>query len=93
MAALRERASSDAGDFRLVDCSGMTLLYRVTTRGDRLVIPATQGLRTALLTEMHDALLSGHLGARKTSLALGQRVWWPHMDRDVRTYVGACPVC
>ena len=71
----------------------LDLLYRVTDGGDRLVIPASGGLRQVLLGELHDSLLAGHLGARKTLQALQARVWWPHMERLTREYVASCPVC
>lgn len=71
----------------------MELLYRVTDEGDRLVIPASGGLREVLLGELHDSLLAGHLGARKTLHALQARVWWPHMERLTREYVASCPTC
>ena len=41
------------------------------------MIPGTGGLRELLLAELHDSLLGGHLGVRKTMLALRRRVWWP----------------
>ena len=39
-----------------------------------LVVPRTGGFRNLLVSELHDSLLAGHLGARKTFLALSQRV-------------------
>jgi hypothetical protein len=63
---LRAKAESDDERFRLRD----GVLYRVGTPTDRLVIPAARGLRELLLAEIHEALMSGHLGPYKTVKAL-----------------------
>ncbi len=49
---------------------GSQLLYRVGDTVDRLVLPATGGFRELALREVHDTLLGGHLGHRKTLAAL-----------------------
>lgn len=46
----------------------MTLLYRLVADREVLVIPSSGGLRELVLGELHDSLLAGHLGARKTLL-------------------------
>lgn len=58
-----------------------------------LVVPRTGGFRNLLVSELHDSLLAGHLGARKTFLALSQRVWWPNMEEWVKEWVSRCPIC
>ena len=63
------------------------------TPADRLVIPSGGGLRETLLAEVHEALLSGHLGPFKTVKALQTRVWWPNMERTVKAYIKRCPTC
>ena len=42
---------------------------------------------------MHETDIEGHLGARKLSELLFQRVWWKHLRRDCAHFVAACPVC
>jgi hypothetical protein len=93
MVRIRQLASSDDASFRLIAQDSLDLAYRVTPKGDRLVIPGSGGLRELLLGEMHDSLLSGHLGAEKTRLALAARVWWPKMVTTVREYVRGCGIC
>lgn len=34
------------------------------------MIPSTGGMREVLMSELHDSLMAGHLGVRKTLLAL-----------------------
>ena len=58
-----------------------------------LVVPRPGGFRNLLVSELHDSLLAGHLGARKTFLALSQRVWWPNMEGWVKEWVSRCPIC
>ena len=71
----------------------MELLYRVDDRREVLVIPAVGGLRQLLLAELHDSLMAGHFGVRRTLRALKGRAWWPGIAKDVQSYVQACPVC
>ncbi len=65
----------------------MELLYRVRDGREVLVIPAVGGLRELLLAELHDSLLAGHFGVRRTLRALELRAWWPKMAKDVQSYV------
>lgn len=44
-----------------------------------------------ILRLLHDN--TGHLGIDNTLEKVRRRHYWPHMDRDVRAYVLACPVC
>ena len=48
----------------------MQLLYRVHDGREVLVIPAVGGLRELLMSELHDNLLAGHFGTRRTLRAL-----------------------
>ena len=48
----------------------MQLLYRVHDGREVLVIPAVGGLRELLMSELHDSLLAGHFGTRRTLRAL-----------------------
>ena len=42
---------------------------------------------------MHDALLSGHLGVRRTKERICQRYYWFNLKQDVKWYVRKCDVC
>jgi hypothetical protein len=51
------------------------------------VVPAS--LRQMLLKYFHDAVLSGHLGARKTFQKIAENFWWPKMRAEIlRACVG-----
>jgi hypothetical protein len=65
------------------------LLYH----GDRLAIPADPALRTRLLSEAHDPIVSGHTGVRATKKRLQERVYWQGMNNDVHAYVTSCDSC
>ncbi|KAL2078839.1 hypothetical protein ACEWY4_024583 [Coilia grayii] len=58
---------------------------------DRLYVP--DALRSQVLQWGHDSLLACHPGATRTSQHIAQRFWWPNLEREVREYVRACPVC
>jgi hypothetical protein len=69
------------------------LLYRRSSRGDRLCIPAAGDLRRTVLQELHATPLGGHFGRDKT-LGLARRsVWWPGMPAALTDYVRTCPTC
>ncbi|GAA5908929.1 hypothetical protein JCM5296_006825, partial [Sporobolomyces johnsonii] len=57
----------------------------------RIVVPKIKELQEALLHDAHDAL--GHLGPRKTALALSASFYWPGLTRDVLRYVQSCDGC
>ena len=55
------------------------------------MVPAS--LRPMLLHYFHDAVLSGHLGARKTLCRISTNFWWPQMRAEVFKYVRKCELC
>ncbi|KAL2095577.1 hypothetical protein ACEWY4_007725 [Coilia grayii] len=57
----------------------------------RLFVP--EALCSQVLQWGHDSLLACHPRATRTSLHIAQRFWWPNLEREVREYVQACPVC
>lgn len=60
---------------------------------DRLVIPNSGPIRQKLLEESHSSLIGGHGGFLKTLKRLSATAFWPHMKRDVRTFVQQCMTC
>ena len=64
-------------------------LYRVTAEGDRVVVP--EPLVEQLISEYHDH--TGHLGIKRTMHCLGQRYWFPKMEKRVAKYVNLCDIC
>lgn len=57
----------------------------------RLYVP--DDLRTRIIREQHDNLISGHFGWQTVYHALSQWYYWPSMKADVKSFVKACPHC
>ncbi|KAJ9532097.1 hypothetical protein QJQ45_003814 [Haematococcus lacustris] len=74
-------------DLRL--CENSLLWYH----GSRVVVPNLEGVKRALLYELHDTPMSGHGGIAKTYKAVSKRFWWPGMHNYVADYVKRCHVC
>ena len=58
---------------------------------DRLFVPVS--LRPQVIHWAHTSVLTCHPGVRRTVFFIKQRFWWPAMERAVKEYVGACPIC
>jgi len=69
------------------------LLYRRSASGDRLCIPAADGLRGRVLDELHATPLGGHFGRDKTMALARRLVWWPRLAADVTAFIASCPTC
>ena len=57
----------------------------------QLVIP--EGIRRALIEELHGGLLAGHFGVERTLDALKRRFWWHDMKKSVKEIIRGCPEC
>ncbi|KAH9452356.1 hypothetical protein Pst134EB_033517 [Puccinia striiformis f. sp. tritici] len=57
----------------------------------RLLIPASNNIRHKLMEEAH--LRLGHLGYLKTITELRRDFFWPHMAKDVASFVQCCATC
>ena len=57
----------------------------------QLVVPKT--LRDEILHQVHNSVLSGHLGRKKTLQKLLQRFYWFGVKEDVFTWILRCDVC
>jgi hypothetical protein len=66
------------------------LLYR---DDGRLRIPNDASIKSMLLYEAHDAVISGHGGVNKTARLLGRQFDWPGLHREVSRYVTSCVAC
>ena len=60
------------------------------SEGIQLVVPVRE--RHDLIRRFHDSLFAGHLGVTCTIFRLLDRVYWPGLRRDVRTYIGSCTI-
>lgn len=57
----------------------------------QLVVPGSK--REEILRDMHEGLISGHLGQEKTLERLKERFYWPGHYMDVRNWCETCPDC
>ena len=84
------------------ECSGLSPELRcwrlqfgnlsVDTEGaSQLVVPSRE--RQDMICRFHDSLFAGHLGVSRTANRLLDRVYWPGLRQDVRSYLVSCAVC
>ena len=57
----------------------------------QLVLP--KSMKKEVLTALHDAPTSGHLGINRTLQMIKQRFFWYHMKLDIQTYISKCDKC
>jgi hypothetical protein len=62
-------------------------------RGSQVVVPNSPAIRDAILEELHDSPLSGHVGVTKTLKAVTRLYWWPTVREDVVSWVTTCDAC
>ena len=77
-------------DNKLYHLSGQTRKYREPVQ-QRLVVPAP--LRSEVLKECHDSVLSGHFGVARTFDQVRKRYFWTGMFKDVENWVKSCKLC
>ena len=65
----------------------------VLKRGNRVVVPENEALRTSLISEFHDTPYAGHYGVTKTRASVGRIFWWDSMTGDISRYVLTCAAC
>ena len=53
-------------DFRIIHCSGVSLVVWCHDSCEQIVLPSSGGFRALALEEYHGSSLAGHLGACKT---------------------------
>lgn len=73
------------------------VLYRQFLRqdgsGDHLQLIVPKSLRSEVMKQMHESVLSGHLGKRKTREKTLQRFYWFCLRDDVNAFVRRCDSC
>ena len=84
------RLSQSTGNDSSITTTPLSRLFR-SHRQLRLVVPKSKV--PDLLSLAHDHPTAAHLGRRKTLYRLSTRFYWPHMRRDVETYVRSCEIC
>ena len=70
-----------------------TVLDGMIYKDGRVVVPASEPIRTALLRECHDGATSGHLGVAKTTDLLTRQFYWKGMHEEIEKYVTTCLPC
>lgn len=56
-------------------------------------VPESKELRTRIIQETHDSLITGHPGREATAAILARQFFWPGMLQDVRQFVRNCDTC
>ena len=49
--------------------------------------------RQDMIRRFHDSLFADHLGVSRTVYHLLDRVYWPGLRQDIRSYITSCAVC
>lgn len=57
----------------------------------QLIVP--RALKNDILFQMHNAVISGHLGCKKTTAKALQRFYWYSLKEDVALYIRKCDTC
>ncbi|MBV2113481.1 MAG: DDE-type integrase/transposase/recombinase [Candidatus Thiodiazotropha sp. (ex Ctena orbiculata)] len=61
--------------------------------GEHLQFLVPRVMKPDILFQMHDSVLSGHLGCKKTKEKTLQRFYWYALKDDVKLHIQRCDVC
>ena len=61
--------------------------------GDHMQLLVPSALKRDVLCQMHDSLVSGHLGCKKTNQKILQKFYWYSLKEDVNGHIRKCDVC
>lgn len=61
--------------------------------GEYVQFLVPRAIRDEILHQMHDSILSGHLGRKKTKDKILQRFYWFGLKEDVYNYIARCHPC
>ncbi len=59
----------------------------------RLWVPNYEPLRTAIIQELHDSVMTGHPGKNGTISVVSREFFWPNLQATVKQFVRNCGVC
>ncbi len=62
-------------------------------KGNRIIVPEQESIRTRILTSYHDDKTSAHPGITKTIELISRDFYWKHLHRHVKEYVNTCIQC
>ena len=57
----------------------------------QFIVPTA--MKKEVLHQMHDSVLSGHLGCKKTKAKIIQRFYWYSLRDDIKLHIQKCDVC
>jgi hypothetical protein len=57
----------------------------------QIIVP--ERFKREILKHMHNSLLSGHMGCKKTKAKILQRYYWYNLKLDVKIWVRKCDIC
>jgi transposase InsO family protein len=60
---------------------------------NRTWVPEHEPLRTRLIQQAHDSILTGHPGRNETYTLVSREYYWPNMSSDIKRYLRNCDVC
>ncbi|XP_071144097.1 uncharacterized protein [Mytilus edulis] len=73
------------------------LLFKQYSRrdgsGDYRQFLVPDKMKKEVLNNMHNSILSGHLGKNKTKEKLAQRYYWYEMKEDIQIWISQCDIC
>ena len=69
------------------------MLLKRDKTGEYLQFIVPSSMKKEILFQMHDSLLSGHLGCKKTKAKLLQRFYWYALKDETALYIQKCDTC
>ena len=78
---------------RLQDGILMKKFLKQDGTGEYQQFMVPRSMRREVLHQMHDSLISGHLGCKKTKQKILQRFYWYSLKDDVNLYIQRCDIC
>jgi hypothetical protein len=60
---------------------------------EHLQILLPKALRNEVLQQMHNSVISGHLGNKKTAEKTRKSFYWFEMREDIRIWINKCQTC
>ena len=57
----------------------------------QMVVP--RSLKRDILHQMHDSIVSGHMGVKRTKEKASQNYYWYNMKADIALYIKKCDIC
>ena len=89
--AEQQKSDKEAQKIRAKSLKGYKELNGILYHQGVVFVPKTIRIKT--ISWYHNDLLAGHFGIDKTKELVGQKYYWPSLQRDIEDYVKGCDVC